>query len=80
MMPGRGGTQNQALLSVISGFENLKKYTVIIPYCHAWFEDYFIECIVKMLEAFDNETSPVFQGNFDGSMCLVALVKAVREV
>ena len=33
-----------------------------IPYCHAWFENYFIECNIKLLDAFDNETLPVFQG------------------
>ena len=34
----------------------------LIPYCHAWFENYFIECNIKLLDAFDNETLPVFQG------------------
>ena len=33
-----------------------------LPYCHAWFENYFIECNIKLLDAFDNETLPVFQG------------------
>ena len=34
----------------------------ILPYCHAWFENYFIECNIELLDAFDNETLPVFQG------------------
>ena len=42
--------------------ERLRLPVQFIPYCHAWFENYFIECNIKLLDAFDNETLPVFQG------------------